>query len=265
MNSSNSAETDPFDGIINLIESGISAWVIAGQRLSELRQKYPDCYQRVMAKRPWLTVHTLKTLERIGNKEIYPYALLESGTSSKWIVGYPYDQQVDACTNGVDVLLYFKDGKPFHQCKALNMLSRQESKQVFGQTRLRTLEEQRPFLDPVKNSTRNHAQVKTVPFNQKVQTSENVNQNHGGFDRAPSRKESVGFYKISIYHGDVTFEKVSAAPPDCPVIELHTENGKQVAHVRLVETLVGLGELTPMERQWREMKESFPVNPNSDD
>jgi hypothetical protein len=242
-----------FEGVIVLIEDGVKSWQIAGQMITIMRQKDPQCYAKIIALRPWLTASMLETMERIGDRRVYPYVLLEPARAGRWLLGYSYETQVDACTNGVDVLMYYKNGKPFKQKKMLKHLSRHESYQVFGPTKLRKVEDQLPYL----KSTVTHGGNKGTTPQRGISvrgTDENKATPH---PEGPSHRETIGVFRITIGDKSAIVERVNNAPPNAQIVEVQLKSGKHVAYVKLVEVVAT--QITDREQAWRDLKAEMKI------
>lgn len=182
---------------ITLIEEGAENWITAGKAISDLLKQDKDAYKTLMALRPWITPALLHTLERIGRGEVYPYAMLERNAVAKWLLSYSYKEQKRACVEGVDVVLYVKDGKPFYQRKTISNLTSSDIHRVFGATSIRTVEEQRPFVTM-------SSELLSIEKPVSKTDSEMGNANHAISKPGAGH---VGYYLIAMHNGKPVLEK----------------------------------------------------------
>lgn len=132
------------ENFITLIREGITCWVDAGVLLIEMCRINEYAYDEIINREPMLTVDMLKTIERIGRKEIYPHVILDRSMAAKHLLRYKYDDQVKLCTEPV----YVVDANKPNQVskKMVRELSRHETEYVMGVTAVRTVEQQKEFL-----------------------------------------------------------------------------------------------------------------------
>lgn len=235
------------EAIVEQIEAGAKAWVTAGRAISEMRRRDPGCYAKLLALRPWLTPKILETMERIGSRQLYPYVMLESSFCASRLLNYTYEAQVDACTKGVEVLLYYKNGKPMKQIKAISNLSRQEAKQVFGPHRCRSAEEQLPYL-PMEVGRSHNAGGGPKRLENVTVTSTPAET------EALADQKSVGLFKLTIDDEDqADIEPVSVVPPGCQIVNIEQKGSRRVAWLKVVERVASVGQ-SEIEKKWLAFK-----------
>jgi len=123
--------------------------------------------------------------------------MLERTEVSKWLLSCPYGEQKRACTEGVDVLLYVKDGKPYHQRKSVSNLTKSDIKQVFGPTAIRTVAEQKQFVPVARGGLLVAAMSKTDTEHRSPRSAL----------AKTSQKNSAGYFRIAIAGDKPVLEK----------------------------------------------------------
>jgi hypothetical protein len=237
-----------FNNVISLIEEGAQSWEKAGRIITCLRLQTPDAYEQIIKMRPWITHSLLLTLERIGEHQIYPYVLLEPKTASRWLIGYPYEEQKRACTVGVEVLKHYKNGRPVTEIKRLNELSISDARKVFGAVRLNKPEEQLQYLTTAPTAflargsmtgTKDSRKLKPLPT-----------------DETGTVKILANF-KITLRKTTFNWGRVAEVPDNTPVVHAGVINGELTAYIQVVETVHGLEPPTANEIKFSKFKESL--------
>lgn len=138
---------DDFDRFYKLFFDGTAAFQAAGDHLVRLIDKYgPGAKTTLMERWPQLTADVLATFERIGRKQLHPSTFLNESPGRRALRRCPYSEQVKYSEEPIEFLL-LKDGVPETILVSIDSLTDAHAKQVFGSRRVRTLGEQRLWLE----------------------------------------------------------------------------------------------------------------------
>lgn len=147
---------DPVDDFLRAIKAGIDCWREAGEILCKLLEDDPQVFGTISRRVPWLSTDILMAFQRIGQRQLCPYLLLDGSAASKRLAYMPYDTQVEIYNKKSVQLAYEAlDGSYAWRDISWHFLTRSEAELVFNDSGLRTFEEQVAIL---KQSKRNHAQ-----------------------------------------------------------------------------------------------------------
>jgi hypothetical protein len=129
----------------DLIRAGIEMWVEAGALLVEMRKRDPEVHLRIMERNPMMTLEVLDAFERIGNRQIYPYLIVDASPGARLLAGLPYEQQQSLYGGKVDVVIKTADGLRTVRKKIAD-LTAAEASRAFDLCGLRPVDEQKKLF-----------------------------------------------------------------------------------------------------------------------
>lgn len=135
------------------LQRGRDALEEAGRILVELIDSDPLAKEKLLTALPEVTSETLETFERIGRKQLYHRLCLSDGPGVRALRRCPYSDQVRFSTEGVPVLLLGGTAGDFLKVSVFEMDS-VYAKQAFGNSKVRSLAEQRVFLERSRSKPR---------------------------------------------------------------------------------------------------------------
>jgi hypothetical protein len=150
---------DPVDEFLRAIKAGIDCWREAGEILCRLVENDPGVFGAISRRVPWLTYDILLAFQRIGQKQLCPYLLLDGSAASKRLAFLPYEKQV-AIYNEKSVQIAFETNDGSYEVRDMDwhFLTRSEAELVFDETGVRSFDEQVAIL---KKSKRQRHYVST--------------------------------------------------------------------------------------------------------
>ena len=132
------------------LQRGKEALEDAGRIFVSLIDADPSIRERIMDEHPELTEDVLATFERIGRKQLYYELVLLEAPGIRALRRCPYSEQVKHCKEPVPMLLLNSKDSSEHLMVAVTALQPEQVRQVFGHNRIRSLAEQRAFLEREK-------------------------------------------------------------------------------------------------------------------
>lgn len=167
--------------------AGVNAWREAGRILVEMYQEDEKVFQKIMERKPWITIDSLMTFMRIGRKELRPEVLLLKQSVQLKLVALPYDVQSTLLDTKVNVASGFGSNKePVWQNKSVTEMTTREIDTVIRDNKLVPLKDQVPPTPPMR------AQPSVTQ-----RASSNVS----------SKIESLGHYRLVMRFGKPVLEK----------------------------------------------------------
>lgn len=128
-----------------LVNQGMNAWQQAGKILVKLIEADPDAERVILLDNPHLTSEILRTFERMGRRELYPFLAVDSSPGARRLALLPYDQQVQLYREKITIAVATADG-PVERQKRVTDLTKAEAERAIGETGLRSAAEQRRLL-----------------------------------------------------------------------------------------------------------------------
>lgn len=138
---------------IEAIQRGREALEEAGRILVAMVDEDPVVTQAIQEAHPEITGEMLETFERIGRRQLHPQVYLMDGPGYRALSFCAYSEQVKYLKEPIPMLLLNGQDSTDHINVELQALSRDQVRQVFAITHVRTLNEQRAYLErqrPVK-------------------------------------------------------------------------------------------------------------------
>ena len=134
--------------IIGLINKGVECWFKAGQLVAKNMDEDPDFVDRICDQCPDLSAEVIYRFEQIGRQQLYPSLLLNDSPGIRRLRHLPYELQKKYSTDPVTVLV--SDGETLEM--DVRNLTPAQAGQVFSGDRLRSVAEQRSWLEDKKSS-----------------------------------------------------------------------------------------------------------------
>jgi hypothetical protein len=129
----------------DLIIKGMEAWVQAGQHIARLVDSDADAIEKLAKASPTISVGILRSLERIGRKELLPELLIKTGAGFAKLRDLPFSLQKKHLAEPVPVLIMTANGPDTLNVSVGDLTSRQV-KQVFAADCVRDIGAQRAWL-----------------------------------------------------------------------------------------------------------------------
>jgi hypothetical protein len=136
------------------IQRGREALEDAGAIFVSLIDEDPSIKARILDENPELTEATLEMFERIGRKQLYYRLCLLEGPGVRALKRCPYSEQVKHATDPVPMLLLNGQDLTDHINVPVHALQPEQVRQVFGANRVRSLAEQRAWLENQRGKPR---------------------------------------------------------------------------------------------------------------
>jgi hypothetical protein len=134
---------------------GIESFEEAGRLLVEILDDDPKAREQITeGGKAGITEDTLAVFESIGRRQLFYRLCLNNAPGVRALTKCPYSEQVRFADEPIEMLLL--DGKESLQV-GVGAMSAQQVKQVFGNRRIRTLGEQRAWLEGHKAKPQNIA------------------------------------------------------------------------------------------------------------
>jgi hypothetical protein len=136
------------DQFVTALLRGITCFEEAGRILVELLdEEGPTVLEDIRAKNPRvITESVLETFERIGRKQLYYQLSVVNNVGTRALSRCPYSEQVKYFDSPLELLTATGDTL----LVSVDALTSDQAKQVIGPKRVRTLGEQRAYLESLK-------------------------------------------------------------------------------------------------------------------
>ena len=133
------------------LQRGKEALEDAGKILVALIDEDPTVKERIMSEHPEITEDVLETFERIGRKQLYYRLCLLEAPGIRALKRCTYSEQVKYSTEPITMLLLNGKDSTDSLNVPIHALNPEQVRQVFGTHRIRTLAEQRAWLENQKS------------------------------------------------------------------------------------------------------------------
>lgn len=134
---------------VNAVNRGVAAFEEAGQILVALIDANPKAKEEILDSCPNVTEDMLDTFERIGRKQLFYQLAIHDGPGVKALCRCAYSEQVKHFHEPIPLLI--TDGKNVETLNVgVHALTTDQARQAFGSHRVRTLGEQRAWLESQK-------------------------------------------------------------------------------------------------------------------
>lgn len=131
---------------------GIEAFEEAGRVLVELIDTHgPSILDRIMERNPLVSESVLETFERIGRKQLFYKLCINESPGFRALRRCPYSEQVKYFSEPLQLLLIKGKDETDTLKVQPSSLSAAQAKQVIGPKRVRTLGEQRVYLEGLRS------------------------------------------------------------------------------------------------------------------
>jgi hypothetical protein len=134
--------------IISLINKGVECWQKAGQLIAKNMDENPDFVDQICDQCKDISLETIYRFEQIGRQQLYPNLLLNDSPGVRRLRRLPYNLQKKYANEPVTLLI---SGGETLETDVRNLTPNQAA-QVFSGNRLRTISEQRAYIEDKKSS-----------------------------------------------------------------------------------------------------------------
>ena len=129
-----------------LIRKGWECWVKAGEIYVEAIEADPEFAERVLAAVPELTPSILRKFEMLGRQQLHPRLLLMDGPGVKKLRAMPYSTQAKHLADPIEMLV-IRGEETDTLMVDVKELSTEAARQVFASDHVRSLPEQRSYIE----------------------------------------------------------------------------------------------------------------------
>jgi hypothetical protein len=133
------------------LKTGQEALEEAGRVLVSLIDDDPAVKARIMDEHPEITEDVLETFERIGRRQLYYRLCLIESPGVRCLKRCAFSDQVTYSSEPIPMLLLNGKDSTDHIVVSVQGMNADQARQVFGAHRIRTLPEQRAFLEREKS------------------------------------------------------------------------------------------------------------------
>jgi hypothetical protein len=133
------------------LQRGKEALEEAGRILVALIDEDASVKERIMEEHPEITEDVIETFERIGRRQLYYRLCLLEAPGIRALKRCPYSEQVRYMDEPIPMLLLNGKDSTDSLTVSVNALTPEQVRQVFGAHRVRTLAEQRAWLENQKS------------------------------------------------------------------------------------------------------------------
>ena len=133
-----------------LIAEGIDKWLEAGRLVADALSRNPASMDKI-CQATGLSPDIITRFEQIGKEELYPQLLASTSIGARNLVKCSYSQQKHYSANPIAMLVSNGD-KPDKLMVAVDAMTGQQVKQVFGRGHIRSLAEQRAWVESERES-----------------------------------------------------------------------------------------------------------------
>lgn len=139
---------DQIEALQKAIYTGVEAWKTAGKLLVSILEQEGVSLGEIADKAD-LPLDVLAQLEKIGRNQLVPQLLLAEYPAARKLERLPMSEQERLMIQPVEVMI-MKDGKPDTLHVAVRHLTGSQVRQVFAANHVRTLAEQRQWIESQK-------------------------------------------------------------------------------------------------------------------
>lgn len=136
------------------LQRGKEALEEAGKILVALIDEDASVKERIMEEHMEITEDVLETFERIGRRQLYYRLCLLEAPGIRALKRCPYSEQVKYADEPIPMLLLNGKDSSDHLNVSVHALNPEQARQVFGAHRIRTLAEQRAWLENQRSKPR---------------------------------------------------------------------------------------------------------------
>lgn len=133
---------------IELVRRGIEAWIEAGEIAARELDADPEWADKLCAENKWITPERVKRFADFGRKKIHPLLYVAGTPGASKLMKMPYSLQEKHVKEPVEVLT--PGGEPL-LVDVMNLKPNQVD-QVFGFDRVRSLAEQRAWIESAQQA-----------------------------------------------------------------------------------------------------------------
>lgn len=138
---------DQLSEFYQALQRGREALEDAGKILVALIDEDASVKERIMEEHPEITEDVLETFERIGRRQLYYRLCLLEAPGIRALKRCPYSEQVRYSTDPIPMLLLNGNDSADQLSVAVHALNQEQVRQVFSSHRIRTVAEQRAWLE----------------------------------------------------------------------------------------------------------------------
>jgi hypothetical protein len=139
------AQKQQISEFIELFQTGVNAWIKAGELLVQMVEDDPHIYDYIIQQCPTLNAGILGRFEQMGRKTLHPQLLLSASPGFSKLSKLPFSMQERYLTEPVPIIVHTDSGTDVLLVEAKNM-TKDQANQVFAPGRIRTEGEQKAWL-----------------------------------------------------------------------------------------------------------------------
>ena len=139
------AQHKQIEKFIELFQTGVNAWIQAGELLVSMVEEDPHIYDYIIQKCPTLNAGILGRFEQMGRKTLHPQLLLTASPGFDKLRRLPFSMQERYIKEPIPLIVHTDGGTDVLLVEAKNM-TKEQANQVFAPGRIRTEGEQKAWL-----------------------------------------------------------------------------------------------------------------------
>ena len=139
------AQNKQIEKFIELFQTGVNAWIQAGEILVAMVEDDPHVYDYIIQKCPTLNAGILGRFEQMGRKNLHPQLLLSASPGFDKLRKLPMSMQERYIKEPIPIIVHTDGGTDVLLVEAKNM-TKEQANQVFAPGRVRTEGEQKAWL-----------------------------------------------------------------------------------------------------------------------
>ena len=139
------AQSKQIEKFIELFQTGVNAWIQAGEILVAMVEDDPHVYDYIIQKCPTLNAGILGRFEQMGRKNLHPQLLLSASPGFDKLRKLPMSMQERYINEPIPIIVHTDGGTDVLLVEAKNM-TKEQANQVFAPGRVRTEGEQKAWL-----------------------------------------------------------------------------------------------------------------------
>lgn len=139
------SQNKQIEKFIELFQTGVNAWIQAGELLVSMVEEDPHVYDWIIQKCPTLNAGILGRFEQMGRKTLHPQLLLTASPGFDKLRRLPFSMQERYIKEPIPLIVHTDGGTDVLLVEAKNM-TKEQANQVFAPGRIRTEGEQKAWL-----------------------------------------------------------------------------------------------------------------------
>ncbi len=155
---------DKIDRFLSLFQAGVDAWMSAGELIVELVENDPHAYDYIIERCPTMNSGILGRFEQMGRKLLHPQLMMSNAPGLAKLKRLPFSVQERFITESIPLVVHTENGTDVLLVQAKD-LTKEQAQQVFSNTGLRTMGEQKArLIQQRSNAVAPSASTSAMPY-----------------------------------------------------------------------------------------------------